>query len=199
MWLMDMVFPVVIWEGEEPQGHLAIGDWEGISLADYLSGNLSEEELARTRDPRTAKIYVSIEVVKQGREAVLAILAHELAHLLFRLYRIELEGDEEEALADRAALFALGVGPLPEVLAHCVRRQNRPPEAFLEWVERHLQWFEEAYGPLPPMDKQALKKLIQQYRDSVWHNEDLARRLAESRVEGGGRNAAGDGISRRGG
>lgn len=180
MWLMDMVFPVVIWEGEEPQGHLAIGDWEGIDLADYLLGNLSEEELARTRDPRTAKIYVSAEVVKRGREAVRAVLAHELGHFLFKLYRIEMEINAEEAVMGRAALFVLGEEPLPEVLANCVRRQNRPPEAFREWVERHLRWFEEAYGPLPPMDEQALEKLVQELKDYIRRHEALSRKIAES-------------------
>lgn len=171
MGLMDMVFPVEVAEGEEPQGLLLTGDWEGVDPWELLlpDAEIDEETLARIRDPRRSKIVLAEAVVKLGREAVLSVIAHELGHLLLRLYlsEEELEGSWEEAVVDQGALFVLGQGPLPEPLATCVRRQNRPPEAFRTWAERHLQWFEEAYGPLPPMEASALQSFVQDMKKHI--------------------------------
>lgn len=176
---MDMTFPVVVEEDRDEWGLLSIGDWEGISLFDYLFGNLSEEELARLRDPRTAKIYVTEGVVRRGREAVLAVIAHELGHFLLNFYGIKGETNAIEALVERAALFVLGAGPLPEPLADCVRRQNRPPEAFREWAERHLRWFEEAYGPARPMNPQELEQFVHEVHAYIRRHEEWAREAAQ--------------------
>ncbi|MEN3010382.1 MAG: hypothetical protein ABDI20_05310 [Candidatus Bipolaricaulaceae bacterium] len=175
MWLMDMVFPVEMGEGEEPHGLLLVGDWEGVRLSDLLVENITDEILARIRDPRKSRIVVAEAVVKLGREAVLSVIAHELGHLLLRLYRVEGQGNWEEAVVEQGALFVLGQGPMPEALADCVRRQNRPPEAFRTWAERHLQWFEEAYGPVPPMEPAAFQKMLWEKQRYIRLHTEIAQ------------------------
>lgn len=170
---MNKIFPVRIVEGDDPYGMVRIGS--PISWKEVMEMLAHGQEIKH--DPKQSEVEIAADIIRRGREATLAILGHELAHLIITLvHGVEHTDPYEEVIADFAGLFVLGLEPLPEKLVECVKHFGKTPEDFRRWVELHLAVLEAKTDPIPPMETSDLEKFVHEFYQLKNIHENNAQR-----------------------